>query len=462
MSAIIRALADSGSGAGDWHIAVRSGGHSYLGFNNIANGVTIDLGLMNRSSYDPVQDLASVEPGAAWKDVYYNLLQNGNVTVTGGRDGGVGVGGFLLGGGNSYYTGRNGFGCDQVVNFEVVLANGSIVEASDDQNPALWKALKGGSLNFGIVTRFDLRAMPAVDLAYGQSVISSNYSDGVVDAVVEFTDHPMELGDDALITLYTHDTSISKDVTIILIRVNTKGNLNTTSFNRINEIPTLTKSWELESLADAANSSQVPAGTKYGKSLLYVVSLPLFQKQLKIADNIPSLSRPSRNTVTTLTFLNSPSVLRQSVNLHSQLVSSLSKTIGAENFNTDMIFQPLPSSFNAIGQRNGGNVLGLDRISSNAVLWTTGISIKNADDAALAIAQAELNAMTAELKDFARTSGTAAEFVYLNYADANQDPLGSYGPESVAFMKDVAREYDPQGWWQRRVPGGFKLSRVAS
>jgi FAD/FMN-containing dehydrogenase len=271
----VSTLANSGSGAGDWHIAVRSGGHHHPGTNNIVNGVTIDLGMMNRSYYDPNRNLASVEPGATWKDVYYNLLHNGNVTVTGGRDGGVGVGGFLLGGGNSYYSGRNGFGCDTVVNFEVVLANGSIVEANANQNPTLWKALKGGSLNYGIVTRFDLRAMRAVDLAYGQSIIASNYSDNVIDAIVEFTDHPEELGDDALITLYTHDTELSEDITIIVIRANTKGNLNTTSFNKVNKIPTLKSSWEHKSLADAANGSQVAAGTKYGAphSLSYLSTI---------------------------------------------------------------------------------------------------------------------------------------------------------------------------------------------
>jgi FAD/FMN-containing dehydrogenase len=212
-----------------------------------------------------------VEPGAAWKDVYSNLLQTGNVTVTGGRDGGVGVGGFLLGGGLSYYTGRNGLGCDQVVNFEVVLANGSIVNANQQENSDLWKALKGGGLNFGIVTRFDLRAMPAVDLAYGQSIILSNHSDEVIDAVVEFTNHAEERSDDHLITLFTHDQSIipNLDVIILDIRVNTRGNLNTTSFNKVNAIPTVYSTWDRMSLANAANSSQSPAGTKYVTSPTY-------------------------------------------------------------------------------------------------------------------------------------------------------------------------------------------------
>jgi FAD/FMN-containing dehydrogenase len=260
----VSALGESGPGAGDWHIAVRSGGHSSPGISNVANGVTVDLGMMNSSHYDNSRNLASVEPGVAWKDVYYNLLHNGNVTVTGGRDGGVGVGGFLLGGGISYYTSHNGLGCDQVVNFEVVLANGSIINANRQENYPLWRALKGGGLNFGIVTRFDLQAMPAVDLAYGQSIIASNYSDDVIDAVVEFTNRPEGLGQDHMITLYTHDTGLIKgDVTILVIRVNTQGDLNTTSFNKINAVPSLKNTWEHMSLADAANSSQSPAGTKY-------------------------------------------------------------------------------------------------------------------------------------------------------------------------------------------------------
>lgn len=219
--------------------------------------------MMNHSHYDPERGLARVEPGADWGDVYSNLLHNGNVTVTGGRDGGVGVGGLLLGGGLSFYAGRNGLACDQVVNFKVVLANGTIVNANSTENPTLWKALKGGSLNFGIVTEFDLQAMPAIDLAHGQSIIASNYSDEVLDAVVEFTNHPEELADDSLITMYTHDTTVSEDTTILLITVNTQANLTTTSFNRINKIPTLSKSWERRSLADAANGSRLPAGLKY-------------------------------------------------------------------------------------------------------------------------------------------------------------------------------------------------------
>lgn len=63
-------------------------------------------------------------------------------------------------GGISYFSARKGFACDNVVNYRVVLAGGKIVNANSKENPDLWLALKGGSNNFGIVTRFDLKAFP--------------------------------------------------------------------------------------------------------------------------------------------------------------------------------------------------------------------------------------------------------------------------------------------------------------
>jgi hypothetical protein len=50
--------------------------------------------------------------------------------------------------------------------------------------------------------------------------------------------------------------------------------------------------------------------------------------------------------------------------------------------------------------------------------------------------------------------------VYLPYAKALQDPLGSYGADNVRYMKEVSRRYDPTRFFQRMVPGGFKVDRV--
>jgi hypothetical protein len=137
----------------------------------------------------------------------------------------------------------------------------------------------------------------------------------------------------------------------------------------------------------------------------------------------------------------------------------LSSKISAENITSQLIFQPLPSYYGNFNRKNGGNVLGLDRNKFNAILWVFGVSVIG-DDAAFALTQAEVNIMIAELKEFAQKESGLVEFVYMNYADVSQDPLASYGPGNLAFLWGVAERYDPKGWWQRRVPGGFKLSRA--
>ena len=107
--------------------AMRSGGHTtWAGSNNIDNGVTIDLGLMNQTTYDQATNLAKVQPGNRWGGVY-GALEPYGVTVAGGRASTVGVAGFLTGGGNSFFTAERGWACDQVKNYEVVLSSGSVI-----------------------------------------------------------------------------------------------------------------------------------------------------------------------------------------------------------------------------------------------------------------------------------------------------------------------------------------------
>lgn len=260
VSQTLTALVNAGTGTGDWHIAVRSGGHNHwAGTNNIANGVTIDLVNLNQATYDPETNLASIGSGGIWKDVYVSLLKH-NVTVAGGRDGGVGVGGFLLGGGNSYYTGRMGFGCDSVRNFEVVLADGRIVNANSEANPDLFKALKGGSSNFGIVTRFDMEAVPANDLYTGVHLVSKDNSDAVLEAMVDFTDRDESFADDAMLAIYMHNTAVADDIVVPISRINVKGKEKTTAFDKVNQIPAISTGMAHVSHADHTRNCQTPGG----------------------------------------------------------------------------------------------------------------------------------------------------------------------------------------------------------
>lgn len=132
----------------------------------------------------------------------------------------------------------------------------------------------------------------------------------------------------------------------------------------------------------------------------------------------------------------------------------------ADAFETQIVFQPIPSYLAQVGARTGGNVLGLDvSLTKNAVLFLLTLKTNTATDEAVIHARGGI--FFASVDEAVKTSGNSLPFVYLNYANPSQDPLSSYGVENVAFMRDVSAKYDPQGIFQRRVPGGFKISRVA-
>lgn len=141
---------------------VKSGGHVPFPSSNIDSGIVIDLVNLDTLQLSEDKSVVSVGPGNRWKNVAAYLEPEG-LAVVGGRVGEVGVSGLTLGGGISWFSGKYGWACDNVRTYEVVLADGSVVEASVEENADLYKALRGGGgPNFGIVTRFDFETFKQV------------------------------------------------------------------------------------------------------------------------------------------------------------------------------------------------------------------------------------------------------------------------------------------------------------
>lgn len=186
--------------------AVKGGGHNAnAGFNNVNNGVTIDMQSMKGVEIARGNEVVRVQAGALSQDAY-DAAEKANLTVLAGRIGVVGVGGFLTGGmsnffitaylsrsasltisgGVSFLSPQHGWACDAVVNFEVVLANGEIVNANSTSHVDLFAALKGGQTNFGIVTRFDLKAFPATKVWGGRIVYAPSAATDLLGAFTSF------------------------------------------------------------------------------------------------------------------------------------------------------------------------------------------------------------------------------------------------------------------------------------
>ena len=162
-----------------------------------------------------------------------------------------------------------------------------------------------------------------------------------------------------------------------------------------------------------------------------------------------------------MTLVNDRRIIRYAIEQHNNLVADLNTTLGPQDFGTIQEFQPIPGYVGELGAQRGGNVLGLERSTSNKLflVFSALLQGENADAQVPRVAQ-QISAMVQKIEHFSKSLGLWEDFLYMNYAQPTGDPLGSYGAANVDFMKQVAKKYDPQGFLQSRVPGGFKISRV--
>lgn len=164
-----------------------------------------------------------------------------------------------------------------------------------------------------------------------------------------------------------------------------------------------------------------------------------------------------------ITVVNEARVLKYIVSQYSRFVQDITKAVDTRNFSTIFDLQPLSTNAVAYGAHKGGNMLGLDGCSRSRILAAFGAILFEGQHSKEDVARIyELAAAANQrVKAYASSIGALDPFVYLAYADASQDPLGTYGANNTGYIRRVAHKYDPHGFFQHRVPGGFKISRVA-
>ncbi|KAK6339668.1 hypothetical protein TWF718_009064 [Orbilia javanica] len=413
---------------------VVGGGHSAIkGWANTEEGVLIILsgltGINIKSGY------AEVATGERWGK-FFTELDKYKLMALGGRMSTVGVPGLILGGGISYLTNQLGFAADQVKNFQVVLANGWVVNANANANADLFRALKGGSSNFGIVTRIDLYTWPCPKGVYSGQLYFSDTRDypKMFDAVYKY--HTSG----ALTDVQTHLISA-----FVYAPIPGVGPMHMGAFTAFRNIsasetnpgpgPALQEIVDLNPNTKAGSTLQVrPYGTQ-------AIELG--------AGDVSGLRQDMRDF---------------SVYADNQLYKDLFQI-----WNTTMIpkhgnkvgfmgtiaFQPITTTAVAAGIARGGNSLGLEgNTKTMAIINLTHQWVSAADDASII---ASLDEVLTKSIALAKSRGLYHPYFYLNYARKQDNPIGSYGTASVNRLKAASKFYDPCRAFQCQVPGGFKI-----
>ncbi len=171
--------------AHDLPLAIRGGGHNGGGLGSVDDGVIADLSLLRSISVDPETRTVRVGGGCTWKEVDAATNPHG-LAVPCGIISTTGVGGLTLGGGIGHLTRGYGLTIDNLLGAEVVLADGQRVNASADENPDLFWAVRGGGGNFGVVTEFTFQAHPVSDIVGGPTFWPIEETEEVLKAYREF------------------------------------------------------------------------------------------------------------------------------------------------------------------------------------------------------------------------------------------------------------------------------------
>ncbi|KAK4442555.1 putative oxidoreductase [Podospora aff. communis PSN243] len=400
--------------------AVRSGGHSSVpGAVNSDGGVTVDLRALNGVEFaGEDKDVVKIGVGARWGAVYRYLEEFG-LSVTGGRVSDVGVGGLTLGGGISFFSPRYGWACDSVVNFEVVLADGAVVNANEDENRDLLVALRGGSGNFGIVTRVDMRTFEQGEFRGGGGFYGIETIGEHLKAFEEITQP--EGYEEYLSQIFSFGYAGGLGSYVFQSMVYTKAELEPKAWAKVDAIPALQSTVRLDKMSGFAE--EMNAFNPSGKRQFWLQTT--FQ------------STPAMHNAT-----------------FTHCEASKPELEHVEDVVVSLSLHPVPPSFYK-NKQSTGNSLGLSSREGTLIIAGLTISWKNKEDDEL-VHKTGKAIMEAIEKD-AKKMGAGDEYLYLNYVGASQDPITSYGSETDKVLRAVKKRVDPDGVFSQGSCGGFKL-----
>jgi FAD/FMN-containing dehydrogenase len=159
-----------------WRVTPQTTGHYAQILPDLTNAVLLKLALHEDGvSVDPARRTARVAAGAVWSDVIDAVAPHG-LTAMHGTSPSVGVIGYLLGGGLSFYGRAHGLACNHVVAFDVVTADGNERHVNAETDPDLFYVLRGGGGGYAVVTAVEIELLPYAEVIAGAMFFSVDHA----------------------------------------------------------------------------------------------------------------------------------------------------------------------------------------------------------------------------------------------------------------------------------------------
>ncbi|CAG8910187.1 unnamed protein product [Penicillium egyptiacum] len=409
--------------------AIKSGGHNpNNGFASVQDGLLISTKNLDQVDYNPEDHTAVIGPGLSWEEAQQGLAGTGR-TIVGGRMGGVGVGGYMLGGGMSFLSTQYGWAANNIKDFEIVLANGTIVHATETENPDLFKSLKGGGNNFGVVTAYTMQTHPQDHKVWGGNyVYTADKAPEILTAVRNFTD---EYPDDKAAIIVTFERSLVLDLCILFL------------FYDGPEPP----SGVFDEFTDIEHTSTAKTWDTYYDLLKHNDFFILKGQRYNIATETTPLPNKIVGTAP----------LQEYYEHFRDVTGSVLEVAGILG---SIAFQPLPTTFSQKAKDRGGDLLDIPSDQPYIVIeldFSYGLSV---DDNKVDAAIIELYQGMGNLVQRNIDKGLLPDVyrpLFMNDAYYRQDYWGRISPGSKALALKTRKAYDPEGFFQTRTSGGWRL-----
>ncbi|GAM37142.1 hypothetical protein TCE0_022f06807 [Talaromyces pinophilus] len=426
---------------GESFFSVRSGGvNPGLGASTVKDGAVVDLSLFSEITPSADGSTVTLGTGTKWIDVYKTLDEKGLI-VMGGRNAPVGVGGLTLQvkkemliignkGGISFYSPKYGFVCSNCISYEVVLADGKVVTASSSENPDLWRVLKGGGNNFGIVTRFTLRSFPYAPL----------WTSGIVTlAAFQYAKSLKAYHDYLAHASSGKPGAFDEDAAGPIL-----------SFVYIQKLG-------FQILSLSILYTKVPEDKKWPAhwDATGFKSLRGFHKN-RVETNTSVVERfggtapaGTRHTQGTTTIRNDLETIKNAYAIFCETTTELRRV---EGLVCPFVFQAiLPGWMN----KGDPNILGLENCTEPLIILSYSVTWAKAEDDEFV--RSTIRRSLERIEAAAEARKTGHQYRFINYCMEWQRPYEGCGEENLNLMRDASHKYDPTGLFQSGRAGGFKL-----